>query len=360
MLNAFFLSLGQLFDRRVAAVFVKSLLVTLLLFAAVSVGIWFGAHRVADALGAWLGDGRWSRDAADIATIVLVLLAHWLMFRAIAIGVIGIFADEVVAAVEARHYPGAHADARDVPFGRSVLMGLGSAARLILVNVLLSPLYLILLVTGVGTAIALLPRQCLAAGARPGGHGRGAPPAGARAARLAQPHALPPLRAGRGGDRAVLRAGAQPARAGDRRGDGGAHVPPGETGMRAIAAAGALALLLAGCGEAQVARPAVAAARPAPYVPIPGSVAAPAAVTPASVRGQDARALIARFGQPRIDLQEGPARKLQFLGTSCVLDAYLYAPAGSRAPVVTHVDTRQRNGLPADEAGCVAALTRQP
>lgn len=127
--------------------------------------------------------------------------------------------------------------------------------------------------------------------------------------------------------------------------------------MRKVAIAGALALMLAGCGEAQVARPATAAARPAPPVPIPGaaSVASP---LPGNVRGQDARALIARFGQPQVDLVEGKGRKLQFLGSACVLDAYLYAQPGSREAVVTHIDARRRDGIPVDEAGCVAALTR--
>lgn len=154
MIQAFFLSLGQLLDGRVAAVFLKSLLVTLILFAVGAVGIWFGMHWLSDAIAAWLGGWSWARDFADIATIVIVLLVHWLMFRAIAIAVIGVFADEVVMAVEARHYPDAHAAARDVPFGRSLLMGLGSVGRLVLVNLLLSPLYLMLLITGVGTPIA--------------------------------------------------------------------------------------------------------------------------------------------------------------------------------------------------------------
>ena len=154
MIQAFFLSLGQLFDRPILAVFVKSILLTLLLFAAVSVGLWFGMHAVADWLSAWLGGWSGSEAFADIATILLVILAHWLMFRAIAVAVIGVFADEVVAAVERKHYPGAHAGARDVPFARSVAMGLGSVLRLIAVNLLLSPLYLMLLVTGLGTAVA--------------------------------------------------------------------------------------------------------------------------------------------------------------------------------------------------------------
>ncbi len=154
MIQAFFLSLGQLLDRPIARVFLKSLLLTLLLFAGAAVGLWFAMHALADGIAAWLGGWSGSGAFADIATIVLVILAHWLLFRAIAIAVIGIFGDEVVAAVERRYYPGAHAEARDVPFARSLAMGLGSGARAIGVNLLLSPLYLALLITGVGTALA--------------------------------------------------------------------------------------------------------------------------------------------------------------------------------------------------------------
>jgi len=154
MIQAFFLSLGQLLDRPIAMVFLKSLAVTLVLFAALGVGLWYAMHGLSAWLAAWMGNLDGAGAAADIATIVLLLLAHWLLFRAIAVGVIGVFADEVVAAVEAKHYPGAHAQARDVPLGRSIAMGLRSGIRIIAINLLLSPLYLMLLVTGVGTAIA--------------------------------------------------------------------------------------------------------------------------------------------------------------------------------------------------------------
>jgi len=134
------------------AVFLKSLALTLLLFAALGVGLWYGTHWIA---AHWLRAGNAeSGDIASIATIVLLLLAHWLLFRAVAIAVIGIFGDEVVHAVEAQHYPEALARARLVPFARALGMGLGSAARAIVVNLLLSPLYLMLIVTGIGTPIA--------------------------------------------------------------------------------------------------------------------------------------------------------------------------------------------------------------
>lgn len=154
MIHGFFLAIGQLTDRPVLLVFLKSLALTLLLFAGFGVGLWYVMDPLGAALGEWLGFSRGYEVFADVAIFILFVLGWWLLFRAVAVAVIGIFADEVVAAVEAKHYPAAHAAARDVPLGQSIAMGVGSAARTIGFNLLLSPLYLMLLITGVGTALA--------------------------------------------------------------------------------------------------------------------------------------------------------------------------------------------------------------
>jgi uncharacterized protein involved in cysteine biosynthesis len=151
LIHAFFLSLGQLTDRPVLSVFLKSLAVTLLLFAVTGVGLWFALDATFDTYAA-----HWQDESgvfAAVATALLLAGAWWLLFRAIAVAVIGLFGDEVVAAVEARYYPAAHAAARPVPFARSLAMGLGSAGRAIGVNLLLLPVYLLLIVTGLGTPI---------------------------------------------------------------------------------------------------------------------------------------------------------------------------------------------------------------
>ena len=76
-----------------------------------------------------------------------------------------------------------------------------------------------------------------------------------------------------------------------------------------------------------------------------------------SVIGRDARFLTAQFGAPDLDVREGTARKLQWIGPACVLDTYLYPPRGGRGePIVTHVDARLPNGNDFDRASCVAAL----
>ena len=149
MVRAFLLSIGQLGDPPVLRVFALSLAVTLAIFAALGVTVWWGTQA---ALAAWTGAA-----AGGIATALALFtlaLALWLLFRAVAVAVVGLFADSVVEAVEARHYPQALASARPLPFHRSLAMGLRSAARVVLVNLLLLPVYIVLLATGVGTAAA--------------------------------------------------------------------------------------------------------------------------------------------------------------------------------------------------------------
>jgi len=116
--------------------------------------------------------------------------------------------------------------------------------------------------------------------------------------------------------------------------------------MRLQTGALLLAVVLAGCvGPAAEAPP--AAASPPPTYSSAGLE---------SVIGSTARGLVAQFGRPDLELREGDARKLQFLGPACVLDAYLYPPRGGGEPVVAHVDARLPDGREMDRSSCVAAL----
>ena len=92
MIRAFFLSIGQLGDPRIIMVFLKSLIVTIILLAALAGGLWFGAQS----LFVWMGAGRSAAGLAGLAAALGALLVVWLLFRAIAIAVVGIFADDVV------------------------------------------------------------------------------------------------------------------------------------------------------------------------------------------------------------------------------------------------------------------------
>jgi CysZ protein len=155
MIAALLLSIRQLGDRAILRVLGLSLGLTLLLFA----GAGYGFHR-------WMaGDDRCvavaavelcTRDLGGAATVVLVAVGLWLLFPAIAIGVIGAFSDTVVAAVERRHYPDAAATARAPGWARGAAIGARSALRLLGYNLLAAPFYLLLLVTGIGPLILVV------------------------------------------------------------------------------------------------------------------------------------------------------------------------------------------------------------
>ncbi|WP_242098073.1 EI24 domain-containing protein [Sphingomonas sp. CROZ-RG-20F-R02-07] len=151
MFRALALSLAQLGDPPILRVFAKSMALTLALFAVLGLGLWYGVRGPIEDL-----IGERADTLAGAVAVAIDAVALWLLFRAVAIPVIGIFADEVVAAVEARHYPDALATARPVSKPRAAWMGLGSGLRALLVNLVLLPVYLALLVTGVGTAIAFI------------------------------------------------------------------------------------------------------------------------------------------------------------------------------------------------------------
>ena len=150
MLRALALSLAQLGQPAILRVLGKSLLVTLAIFAALGALLYAGLRALFEA---WVGNGYGS-GLAGAAAVVLLVLGAWLLFRVIAVAVLGVFGDEVVAAVEARHYPTAHAAARPVSLARALRLGLGSAGRAVAVNALMVPVYLALLFTAVGPAIA--------------------------------------------------------------------------------------------------------------------------------------------------------------------------------------------------------------
>ena len=127
-------------------------------------------------------------------------------------------------------------------------------------------------------------------------------------------------------------------------------------------------LLLAGCAATPPpTKPAPVNAKPTLTKPAPTRVrparkpppSAIAQVVPGveGVIGNDAAGLIRQFGPPRLDIVEGDARKLQFSGTACVLDAYLYPPAAGKEPLATYLEARRpSDGQDVDRAACIAAL----
>lgn len=142
---------GQLGDRAILGVLAKSVALTLLVFVGLGAALFAGLNWGFAVLG--LEDGGYA--SALLATL-LAVLAGWLLFRVVAVAVLQFFADEVVIAVEKRHYPQAAATARALPFREDLANSLRGIGRTVLVNLLALPVAAVLVVTGIGPAIVFL------------------------------------------------------------------------------------------------------------------------------------------------------------------------------------------------------------
>jgi len=142
-----------------------------------------------------------------------------------------------------------------------------------------------------------------------------------------------------------------------------------------MALAAGLGLMMAGCGGSAtapvrsagtVAVPPASPAAPRAPVRTPQRRALPTPQVQAlpggdGVIGATPAELARQFGTPRLDVWEADARKLQYSGSACVLDIYLYPPAPGREPRATYVDARRASdGHEVDRAACIAALRRAP
>jgi uncharacterized protein involved in cysteine biosynthesis len=132
-------ALGQFEDPRVQRVIWKSLAGSVLVFLILGLGLW--------SLAAWLDAGlaHWVHWLADAGTVLLTLVLIWFLFPVAVTAVASLFLDEVAAAVEARYYPG-RPGPRAQSLGAMLMSGLRFAAVSILLNLLLVPIYLILLI----------------------------------------------------------------------------------------------------------------------------------------------------------------------------------------------------------------------
>ena len=151
MIHALMLSFQSLSDRRVALVMVKVVVLTMVTLIVSGIGLWFALQ----ALFGWLsvnGTGFWS----GLLSAALLGLAGILLFRVVAVAITWVFADDIIDAVEERFYPRHAAFGKRPSFGAGAQMAVKSIARVVGYNLLALPVYVLLLFTGVGTAIAFL------------------------------------------------------------------------------------------------------------------------------------------------------------------------------------------------------------
>ena len=121
-----------LFDRAFSGVVVKSLLLTILLYAVLFALALYGVHHLPQ-LGA-----PWVNAALDLITPVLFVLLPFFLGAPVAAFFASLFLDDIARQVEARYYP-ADPKASGAPFGATALAGLRLAFFVVLADLLLLP-----------------------------------------------------------------------------------------------------------------------------------------------------------------------------------------------------------------------------
>jgi uncharacterized protein involved in cysteine biosynthesis len=121
--------------------------ITLAIFLAVGIALWQGMERLIEHYAAGYG------ELGALVGLVLAIIGGWLLFRVVALAVLQFFADDVVLAVEARHYPQAAATARKLSLSQDARNAVAGLLRAVIANLIALPVALLLLVTGVGTAL---------------------------------------------------------------------------------------------------------------------------------------------------------------------------------------------------------------
>lgn len=153
IVTSLLLALGQLAGAKLWRILAKSFALTLVIAAILGTGAWYGLDWALSAFG--LSDGLFSGSGAlrQTVSLLLSLIGLWLVWRIVAMGVVQFFADDVVEAVEARHYPQAAQTLRDIPVREEWSSGLAAAGRALLANLIALPFALLLIPTGIGPAI---------------------------------------------------------------------------------------------------------------------------------------------------------------------------------------------------------------
>ncbi len=138
MFKAFVLGFDQLGERRSRGVLVKALGLTLVVYVVLAVLLGWGVTRLPRF------ESGWANTLVDWFSGLGILLALALLFPAVASAFIGLFLDDIAAAVETQHYP-ADAPGRALPFAPALLGSLRFLLVMVALNLLVLPLYILML-----------------------------------------------------------------------------------------------------------------------------------------------------------------------------------------------------------------------
>jgi CysZ protein len=158
MIQAIIMAFQSLSDARVQRLLIRVILLTLLAFLLLGFALWLGMSWSMS----WIGLDRIGVGADNASVFgaflaaATTLLSTVLLFRIVAVTITWIFADDIIDAVEDRHYPKHAMTGKRPGLASGAGMAVKSIVRVIGYNLLALPVYLLLLFTGIGTAIAFL------------------------------------------------------------------------------------------------------------------------------------------------------------------------------------------------------------
>jgi uncharacterized protein involved in cysteine biosynthesis len=152
--SSLLLAVGQLADGRVLRILAKSVAISILIFAILAVAGWVAFDALLQQAGLTDSVFTGAQSLREIAAFAIAILGLWLLWRIVAMAVIQFYADDIVAAVEARHYPQAHLARRKIPLTEELSNALKAAGRALIANLVALPIAAALLFTAIGPAIA--------------------------------------------------------------------------------------------------------------------------------------------------------------------------------------------------------------
>ncbi|PJK30564.1 EI24 domain-containing protein [Minwuia thermotolerans] len=127
-------------DPKLRKVLWKALGLSLIAVAVTAAAAWFAIDYI---LVYYVGSiSSWALNLIEGTAVLGLLAVMWILFPAIVTGICGVFLDDVVTAVEARHYPG-DPPGQEPPLWPSIWRAVKFTVLVLSINILIMPFYLI-------------------------------------------------------------------------------------------------------------------------------------------------------------------------------------------------------------------------
>jgi len=143
VIDAFVKAVGQLPDPAFRRVLTLGLGMTVSLFAVLVLAVPIAISGIGLDGIPWLGSTPWLGDLLELGGFLVALAISFLIFPAVASFFISFFLDDIVDAVDARHYPDREPGGR-LTFGQSLAVAGRFTALVLAANLLMLPIYLLL------------------------------------------------------------------------------------------------------------------------------------------------------------------------------------------------------------------------